>query len=133
MTHAVINNLTIIGVKYSNWGNKYENGIHIRRNGRLTLNNAVVTGYPTGIRVEGTGSQLSSSSDFNSIQVHGFSTAVTGAGTAGIPAANLLTGSAAALFGMKQPFYNEGSWNISPRNCGNFQGIWTKYDFSIVE
>ncbi|WES98420.1 hypothetical protein P2W68_02125 [Chryseobacterium arthrosphaerae] len=133
MTHPVINNLTIIGVKYSNWGNHYENGIHIRRNGRLTLNNAVVTGYPTGIRVEGTGSQLSSSSDFNSIQVHGFSTAVTGAGTAGIPAANLLTGSAAAFFGMKQPFYNEGSWNISPRNCGNFQGIWTKYDFSIVE
>ncbi|WP_347219901.1 hypothetical protein [Chryseobacterium sp.] len=134
ITNPVINNLTIVGAKFGNAGQgaAYENGIHIRRYGKLTLNNAVVTGYPTGIRVEGTGSELSSLSNFASIQVHGFTTSVTGAGTAGIPTANLLTGSTAALWGMSQPFFNEGSWNVSPRNCGNFQGNWTKYNFAIV-
>ncbi|WP_137904295.1 hypothetical protein [Chryseobacterium sp. 2VB] len=133
LTHPVINNLTIIGAKNSSKGVLYENGIHIRRHGRLTLNNAVVTGYPVGIKVEGTGSELSAASNLGSIQVHGFGTSVTGAGTAGIPASNLLTGTTASLWGMSQPFYNEGSWNVSPRNCGNFQGLWSKYNFSILE
>ncbi|UZT98077.1 hypothetical protein ODZ84_00465 [Chryseobacterium fluminis] len=139
LTHPVINNLTIVGPSTNvlssvlGVGPAYENGIHIRRNGRLTLNDAVITGYPTGIRVEGTGSELSSASVYSSIKVHGFTTAVTGAGTSGIPAANLITGSSAALFGMSQPFFNNGGWNVSPRNCGNFQGIWTKYDFSVID
>lgn len=139
LTHPVINNLTIVGPStnvlspVSGVGPAYENGIHIRRNGRLTLNNAVVTGYPVGIKVEGTGSELSSATNYSSVYVHGFTTSVTGAGTSGIPAANLLTGSPAALWGMTQPFFNNGGWNVSPRNCGDFQGLWTKYDFSIVE
>ena len=134
ITNPVINNLTIVGPKFgaAGQGAAYENGIHIRRYGKLTLNNAVVTGYPVGIKVENTGSELSSASNFASIQVHGFTTSVTGAGTAGIPTANLLTGSTAALWGMSQPFFNEGSWNVSPRNCGGFQGTWTKYNFAIV-
>lgn len=141
LTHPTINNLTIIGSQtnqlYSSpspyTGSKYENGIHIRRNGRLTLNDAVITGYPTGIRVEGTGSELSSASAYGSIKVHGFSTAVLGTGTAGIPLANLLTGSPASGWGMSQAFFNNGGWNVSPRNSGNFQGIWTKYNFSLVD
>lgn len=135
LTHPVINNLTIIGAGsgVAGQGLAYENGIHIRRNGLLTLNDAVVTGYPTGIRVEGVGSQLSSASTYSSIKVHGFTTAVTGTGTAGIPAANLVVSSTASAFGISQPFFNNGGWNVSPRNCGNFTGIWTKYDFSIVE
>ncbi|MBP2619584.1 hypothetical protein [Chryseobacterium jejuense] len=134
ITNPVINNLTIIGAKFgaAGQGAAYENGIHIRRHGKLTLNNAVVTGYPVGIKVENTGSELSSVSNLASIQVHGFTTSVTGNGTAGIPTANLLTGSTAALWGMNQPFFNEGSWNVSPRNCGGFQGAWTKYNFAIV-
>ncbi|KFF17874.1 hypothetical protein [Chryseobacterium sp. JM1] len=140
ITNPVINNLTIVGsrtnVLYTTGtpsGSYYENGIHIRRNGKLTLNNAVVTGYPVGIKVEGTGSELTSASNLSSIQVHGFTTSVTGTGTSGIPAANLLTGTTASSWGMSQPFFNEGPWNVSPRNSGNFQGAWTKYDFSIVE
>jgi hypothetical protein len=140
LTHPVINNLTIVGLQtnqsYSSpspyTGSKYENGIHIRRNGRLTLNDAVITGYPTGIKVEGSGSELSSASTYSSIKVHGFTTAVTGVGTAGIPAANLVVSSTANAFGMSSPFFSL-AWNVSPRNCGNFQGTWTKYDFSIVE
>lgn len=135
ITHPKINNMTIIGARngVTGQGLVYENGIHIRRNGKLTLNNTLVTGYPTGIRVEGSGSELSSASNLSSILVHGFGISVTGNGTAGIPTANLMTGSTASLWGMNQPFYNEGGWNVSPRNCGGFQGIWTKYDFSIVE
>lgn len=139
ITHPVINNLTIIGARTNVFssvagvGPAYENGIHIRRQGRLTLNDAVITGYPTGIRVEGTGSELSSASVYSSIKVHGFTTTVTGAGTAGIPTANLvLSATGADSFGMSNPFFN-GGWNISPRNCGDFQGVWTKYNFSIQE
>jgi hypothetical protein len=138
LTHPTVNNLTIVGTStnvlspISGVGSAYENGIHIRRNGRLTLNDAVITGYPTGIRVEGSGSELSSASTYGSIKVHGFTTVVTGTGTAGIPAANLSSGTSADAFGMSSPFFSI-SWNVSPRNCGNFQGIWTKYDFSIVE
>lgn len=138
ITHPVINNLTIIGTRTNSLlsspfsGPVYENGIHIRRNGKLTLNDAVVTGYPTGIRVEGAGSELSSASTYSSVKVHGFTTAVTGTGTAGIPAANLVVSATADAFGMSSPFFSLG-WNVSPRNCGNFQGVWTKYDFSIVE
>ena len=133
ITHPVINNLTIIGSSYnitSTWGSVYENGIHIRRNSKLTLNDAVITGYPTGIRVEGTGSELSSVA-YNTITVHGFNTVVTGLGTSGIPAINLAASSVASSFGMVQPFYNSGAWNISPRNCGDFQGVWTKYDCDV--
>ncbi|GAA4161388.1 hypothetical protein GCM10022217_26970 [Chryseobacterium ginsenosidimutans] len=139
LTHPVINNLTIVGTRTNSTlssplsGPVYENGIHIRRNGRLTLNDAVITGYPTGIKVEGSGSELSSASTYSSIKVHGFTTSVTGLGTAGIPAANLVVSATADAFGMSQPFFNNGGWNVSPRNCGDFQGTWTKYDFSIVE
>ncbi|MGG5211100.1 hypothetical protein ACQWU4_19435 [Chryseobacterium sp. MIQD13] len=135
ITNPVINNLTIIGAKngIAGQGSAYENGIHIRRSGKLTLNDAVVTGYPVGIKVEGTGSELSSASNFSTIKVHGFTTSVTGTGTASIPAANLLTGTTASAWGLSQPFFNDGPWNVSPRNCGNFQGAWTKYNFSIQE
>ncbi|MCS3530647.1 hypothetical protein [Chryseobacterium sp. JUb7] len=130
ITKPTINNLTIIGSGTnitSTWGSVYENGIHIRRNGKLILNDAVITGYPTGIRVEGTGSELSSL-NYNSIKVHGFTTSVIGFGTSGIPISNLIVSSVATSFGMVQPFYNSGAWNVSPRNCGDFQGVWTKYD-----
>jgi len=139
LTHPVINNLTIVGPSTNVFstvpgvGPAYENGIHIRRNGRLTLNDAVITGYPTGIKVEGSGSELSSASIYSSIKVHGFTTSVTGLGTAGIPSGNLFTGASAQLFGMSQPFFNIGGWNVSPRNCGNYDGIWTKYNFGTID
>lgn len=99
----------------------------------MTLNDAVITGYPTGIRVEGSGSELSSASIYSSIKVHGFTTSVIGLGTAGIPSGNLFTGASAQLFGMSQPFFNIGGWNVSPRNCGNYDGIWTKYNFGTID
>ncbi|AZI20677.1 hypothetical protein [Chryseobacterium taklimakanense] len=128
LTHPTINNLTIVGVENGTDGNLFKSGILVRRHGQLTLNDAVVTGYPTGIKVEGTGSQLFATNS-NLVKAHGFTTAATGAGTANIPAANLATGTPAASWGMDAPFFNGLSLDLSPRNSGDFQGTWTKYDF----
>lgn len=129
LTHPTINNLTIVGAEDGTEGAKYKSGILVRRHGQLTLNDAVVTGYPTGIKVEGTGSQLFAT-NWNLVKAHGFTAAATGAGTANIPAANLATGTPAATWGMSQPFFNKGtSWSVVPRNTGDFQGRWTKYTF----
>ncbi|WP_300353758.1 hypothetical protein [Chryseobacterium sp.] len=133
LTHPIINNITIIGAKnfvdpttQQPQGSLYENGIHVRRYGQLTLNDALVSGYPTGIRVEGTGSALAAL-NLSTIYAHGFTTAVTGAGTSGIT--NTATGTPAATFFLTgNPFFNEGSWSISPRSW-SYNGTWTNYSF----
>lgn len=132
ITHPTFNNLNLIGVWQEPFSRMYDNGIYVRKFGKLTLNNAVITGYPQGIKVEGSGSELLSD-NFGSISVHGFNLAVTGAGTAGIPASNLVTALTAPTWGISQPFVNEGTLNFAPRNCGDFQGKWTKYNFAIVQ
>jgi hypothetical protein len=124
LTHPIINGLTIVGVPGTN--TLYENGIHVRRNGQLTVSDAVVVGYPRGIYVEGTGS-LFTSTNFSSVFVHGFNTDASGPDTNLIPAANKLTGSISSpIFGMPQPFFNAGGVNLGSRN-GDFFGSWTKY------
>lgn len=141
ITHPVLNNVTIIGPRNAYQGSWYENGIHVRRNGRLTLNNSVVTGYPVGILLEtvsGAPVNLANFS-FTNVQSHGFTWATaskvgSAASALSIPGVIFTaTASPAVNLGMAQPYYNESMWNISPRNCGDFQGIWTKYDFSFVE
>ncbi|WP_346985167.1 hypothetical protein [Chryseobacterium sp. POE27] len=122
ITHPVINNLTVIGAQNGTQGALYENGIHIRRRGSLTLNDALVTGYPTGIRVEGTGSALAPL-NLSTIYAHGFTNATIGTPTI----ANVATGSPASVFFLTgNPFFNSGSWTIAPRSW-NYNGVWTKY------
>ncbi len=125
LTHPTINNLTIIGAKNSTQGALYENGIHIRRYGQLTLNDALVTGYPTGIRVQDTGSALAAL-NLSTIYVHGFTNATIGTPT--IP--NTATGTPAATFFLTgNPFFNEaGGWSIAPRTW-SYNGAWTNYSF----
>ncbi|MCD0478682.1 hypothetical protein LPB90_09440 [Chryseobacterium sp. LC2016-29] len=124
LTHPIVNGLTIIGARNNTQGALYENGIHIRRHGQLTLNDALVTGYPTGIRVEGTGSALAAL-NLSTIYAHGFTTA-----TIGTPAiSNTATGTPAATFFLTgTPFFNSGSWSIAPRTW-NYNGAWTNYSF----
>ncbi|MEY8760264.1 hypothetical protein [Chryseobacterium tongliaoense] len=141
ITRPVLNNMTIIGPRNAYQGSWYENGIHVRRNGKLTLNNSVVTGYPVGILLETASAAPVNLADFSftNVQVHGFTWATAskvGSATSAftIPGVTFTaTASPAANLGMTQPYYNEGMWDVSPRNCGDFRGIWTKYDFSIVE
>lgn len=133
LTHPTINNLTIVGTKAAAKGVLYENGIHVRKAGRLTLNDAVITGYPVGVLVE----SPSTVADllFTNVKVHGFTYATAEKITAGtnpvtVPGVvSAIVSDPAQTFGMTQPFFNEGAWNVSPRNCGNFKGSWTKYTF----
>lgn len=137
ITHPVINNLTIIGAKSATNGALYENAIHVRRKGKLTLNDAAVTGYPVGILNETVSGAAVNSADLNftSVSAHGFTYATAsriGSTTAALTISGVTatsTSNPAAVWGMTQPFFNEGSWVVSPRNCGDFQGTWTNYSF----
>ncbi|MFD1604458.1 hypothetical protein ACFSJW_13700 [Flavobacterium artemisiae] len=136
-THPVINNLTIVGAKNGANGASYENAIHVRRSGKLTLNDAVVTGYPVGILNETVGGAPVNSADLNftNVSAHGFTYATAskiGSTTAALAISGVTatsTSNPATAWGMTQPFFNEGSWTVSPRNCGDFQGTWTNYSF----
>lgn len=132
LTQPTINNLTIVGAKASANGVKYENGIHVRKGGKLNLNDAVVTGYPQGITIESptTVADLA----FTNVKAHGFSKAtasVSGTTYTPITISGVTTSVSdpAQLWGMTQPFFNSPSLNLNPRNCGDFQGSWTKYKF----
>lgn len=134
LTNPTINGLTIVGAKTSANGAKYENGIHVRRNGKLNLNDAVVTGYPVGILLENPTSVGHVA--FTNVKAHGFTLATaekTATGTAAVTipgVASALVSDPAQLWGMTQPFFNERTvWNVTPRNTGDFQGTWTKYSF----
>ncbi|MDH6250602.1 hypothetical protein M2347_000329 [Chryseobacterium sp. H1D6B] len=140
-THPTVKNLTIVGAASPLKGGLYENAIHVRRNGKLTLDNAAVTGYPVGVLLETVSSAPVNLADlsFTSVQAHGFTFAAAskiGAATAAltIPGVTTSTTNPANVWGMSQPFFNEtAAWNVAPRNCGDFQGTWTKYNFSIVQ
>ncbi|ASK29301.1 hypothetical protein CEY12_03915 [Chryseobacterium sp. T16E-39] len=140
-TQPILKNFTIIGAKSPLKSGLYENGVHVRRNGKLSLENTVITGYPIGILLEtisGASVNLADYS-FTNVQSHGFTFATAskiGASSSAlnIPGITASTANPAHLWGMAQPFFNESfAWNVSPRNCGDFKGNWTKYDFSIVE
>ncbi|WP_163401435.1 hypothetical protein [Flavobacterium fluviatile] len=137
-TRPVINNLTIVGARTGTSGALYENAIHVRRNGKLTLNNAVVTGYPVGILLETVASapvNLADLSFTGGVSAHGFTFATAskiGSTTAALTIPGVTatsTSNPAAVWGMTQPFFNTPGWNVTPRNCGDFQGTWTKYAF----
>lgn len=132
VTQPTINNLFVVGAPTSSTGSAYENGIHIRKEGVLTLNNSAVIGYPRGIYVEGANA-LFQSSDYSKVYVHGFTTDVSGPNTNLIPPANRLTGSVTSTFltliGAPQPFFNDGDVELGSRNCGGFFASWTNYSF----
>ncbi|SMP15009.1 hypothetical protein [Chryseobacterium profundimaris] len=135
-THPVINNLTIVGAGTSSFGALYENAIHVRRNGKLTLNNATVTGYPVGVLLETVSGAPVNLSDlsFTNVQAYGYTFNYASLVGSTRSALTVPGGTATTLNGgMPQPFFNAGTVDLGSRNCGNFFSSWTKYDFSIVE
>ncbi len=138
-THPVINNLTIVGAKNSAQGALYENAIHVRRNGKLTLNDAAANGYAVGILMETPSGAAVNPADlsFTNVSAHGFTFATAsriGSTTAALTVSGVIatsTTTPAATWGMTQPFFNTSVpvWNVSPRNCGDFKGTWTNYSF----
>lgn len=121
ITRPVISDLSIVGVSSSSDGGLYENAIHVRRLGEIDLTNVTVTGYNTGIRWESP--SVSSNSSWSDFDAHAFVTPATsslGFGNA------TSTSNPAQAWGLTQPFFNNGSLNLSG-NTGAFatESGWT--------
>ncbi len=142
-THPVLSNFSIVGTSAAALspaitapGFKY--GIRERRGSEITLNNSLITGYPSGLVFDADASATPST--INNISVHGFTAATsvaTGAYTA--TGTNLTsTATAAPTWGMVQPFYNSGAVNFFTSagtkgavttGSGNWVAGWTKFTF----
>lgn len=70
ITRPVISQLSIIGVSTPSGANSYENGIHVRRLGQISLTDVTVTGYNTGIFWETP--SVSTGSTWSAISIHGY-------------------------------------------------------------
>ncbi len=142
-THPILSNFSIVGTSAATLspaitapGFKY--GIRERRGSEVTLNNSLITGYPSGLVFDADAS--ATPSIINNISVHGFTAATsvaTGAYTA--TGTNLTsTATAAPTWGMSQPFYNSGAVNFLAATgtkgaittgSGNWVSGWTKFTF----
>jgi hypothetical protein len=64
-TSPTISNVTLVGPKETNATSispQFQNGMHLRRNNKIKVYNAVITGYPNGIFVDGAGTQANANS-----------------------------------------------------------------------
>lgn len=131
ITRPTINHLSVIGVPSTDAG-FYENGIHVRRNGRIALLNSTVSGYGVAaapnryaIFLEGT-----STGTFSNVGVNSWRTSPF---TSPSPITNV-TEVAGANFGMAQPFFNLPSPDFTGATNGAFVNgtawisSWTKFN-----
>jgi len=141
-TRPIVNHLSIIGVSSSTDAARYENGIHVRRNGRITLQNSTVAGYgvnanttttpatPDSWAIRFESPSLNTDSGFSNVQVNAFRTSPFT--TPGSISANV-TEVSSNNFGMTQPFFNNGTINFAGATNGAFvDGAtwidnWTKF------
>jgi len=125
ITRPVISEMSIIGVSDSIKGNLYENGIHVRRAGNISLTNVTVTGYNNGVRYEAP--SLQSGSFYSRVSIHGFLTVALPAGTtfSGI-GTGISTANPATPWGLTQPFFNNGVLDLTG-STGAFktEALWT--------
>lgn len=119
-THPQIYNMSIIGVPCT-YASMYENGAHIRRNGNISLNNSIITGYGAASNTWGMFID-SATGSFSNVEVYACKTSpftspssITG-----------VTEASGADFGMTQPFFNgSGSLSFSGATNGAFaSGDW---------
>ena len=125
ITRPVLNQLSIIGVSSTTVADLYENAIHVRRLGQISLTDATVTGYNTGVRYEAPSTQASSS--YLRVSIHGFDNVALPAGTtfSGL-GTSISTANPAPKWGLTQPFFNDGVLNLTG-NTGAFktEALWT--------
>lgn len=142
-THPVLSNFSIVGTSAATLspaitapGFKY--GIRERRGSEITLNNSLITGYPSGLVFDADASATPST--INNISVHGFTAAISVAAGAYTATGTNLTSTALAAdkWGMSQPFYNSGAVNFLAASgtkgaitttSGNWVSGWTKFTF----
>jgi len=133
-TRPIINHLSVIGVSSADAGS-YENGIHVRRNGRITLLNSTVAGYgvvatPNRYAINIESPSLAANSSFNNVGVNSYRTSPF---TFPSSITNV-TEATSTNFGMGQPFFNAGTLNFAGATNGAFvDGTtwidnWTKFN-----
>lgn len=110
-THPVLSFITIIGTSTSNSGYKF--AIRNRRGAEIELYNSLITGYPSGLVFnDGTESFYTSGvSVLSNNDFYGFSAGITPAGT--YPGNTASFGGSVNAFSMVQPFFNDGTLNLS--------------------
>ncbi|KFF02671.1 hypothetical protein [Flavobacterium reichenbachii] len=125
ITRPVISQLSIIGVSSNTVADLYENAIHVRRAGNVSLTDVTVTGYNTGIRWDSP--SLPSGSSYLRVSIHGFDNPVLPAGTTltGI-GTSTSTADPAPRWNLAQPFFNNGSLDFTG-TTGAFrtEQLWT--------
>jgi hypothetical protein len=113
-THPVLKNVTIVGTETADSGYKY--GARIRRGGEITIQNSIITGYPSGFVVDTDADKALSS--FTNCAFHGFTTAFSP-----LPLPTGITtaiGSPVNTFGMSNPFYPYNDFNGAALGRGAF-------------
>ncbi|CAA9203138.1 hypothetical protein FLACOL7796_04611 [Flavobacterium collinsii] len=131
ITRPIINQLSIIGVSSTVVADLYENAIHVRRAGNISLTDVTVTGYNRGVNFESP--SLPGGSTYSKVSIHGFDnvalpvgTTFTGIGTA------TSTVNPATKWALTQPFFNDGALNLGGAT-GAFKteaawtNTWTKF------
>lgn len=125
ITRPVLNQISIIGVSSTTVADLYENAIHVRRLGQISLTDVTATGYNTGVRYEAPSTQASSS--YLRVSIHGFDNVALPAGTtfSGL-GTSISTANPAPKWGLTQPFFNDGVLNLTG-STGAFktEALWT--------
>lgn len=147
LTRPTLEYISIFGVRACTDGGLLENGVHLRRNGRITMRNSTVSGYRTGIRLEGTlATPVAFNYIFSNVEANAFVTATTPSPITGVTQSLVTCPGNASSFGSTQPFYftnNSPALNFPTtvsRTNGAFAtgdtawaGSWTKFvDFETV-
>ena len=130
ITRPVINQLSIIGVSSATTANLYENAIHVRRLGQISLTDVTVTGYNKGIYWEAP--SLSSNSVWSGLSIHGFVNPVLPT-TTSLGLGNVTsTVNPATAWALTQPFFNNGTLDFTGatgafKTEANWTNTWTKF------
>lgn len=136
LTFPTISELSIIGVSDSSDADNYENGIHVRRNGNISLANVTVTGYNIGINWQTPSLPSESNYDNTTTSIHGFDNPALFDGSnynLGFGVATS-TSDPATTWSLSQPFFNDSGWSLAGSTGAFFSesgwamDTWTKYD-----
>ncbi len=124
ITRPVISQLSIIGVSSATNANSYENGIHVRRLGQISLTDATVTGYNRGINWESP--SLPSASSWSGLSIHGYVNPVLPTGTSLGLGNTTSTVAPGTKWSLTQPFFNDGALDFTGAT-GAFktEALWT--------
>ncbi|WP_338839601.1 hypothetical protein [Flavobacterium ginsenosidimutans] len=130
ITRPVISQMSIVGASSSTDAALYENAIHVRRLGQISLTNVTVTGYVTGIRWESP--SLPANSSWSLLSVHGFTNPVLPVGTSLGLGSTTSTVNPATAWSLTQPFFNNGALNFTGatgafKTEANWTNTWTKF------